>query len=111
VFRAYHPDLWVRSCGSDSSATIPVNKWLLEWADLVVCFEKEHVDAVNEFDHDKEIVCLGIKDNYCPNDPELVVILKARMPQFIDPLLARNAPGSHGDGPGAIPGDAVDGIA
>ncbi len=24
---------------------------------------------------------------------------------------ARNAPGSHGDGPGAIPGDAVDGIA
>jgi len=24
---------------------------------------------------------------------------------------ARNATGSHGDGPGAIPGDAVDGIA
>jgi hypothetical protein len=24
---------------------------------------------------------------------------------------AKNAPGSHGDGPGAIPGDAVDGIA
>lgn len=93
VFRNYHPDLWVRSCGTESSATIPINPALLRWADLVVCFESEHkaVVALCIFHHEIEdppkVIVLGLKDEYSPNDPELVAILKARMPAFLDPLV------------------------
>lgn len=92
VFRNYHPDLWVRSCGTDTSAVVPINRQLVRWADLAVCFEQEHARAValwswrNEVE--PKVVTLELKDEYNPMDPELVAILKARMPQFLDPLIS-----------------------
>lgn len=87
VFRNYHPEIWVRSCGIDSSATVPFSTALGMWADLIICFEQMHVkavkDEIGDLHDDDNIVCLGIPDSYNAMDPELVAMLKARVPEFL----------------------------
>lgn len=95
LFRAYHEKIWVRSCGTETSATIPMNRHLLLWADMIICMETVHSEAVMKFfseyiqDHDgfPPIITLGIKDIYILMDPELSMILKARVPEFLTTLI------------------------
>lgn len=98
MFRAFHPDIWVRSCGTEPSAIVPMNKHLLLWSDMIICMEDEHAKAVLSYfseyiqEHDgvPPIMTLGIRDIYMPNDPELVMLLRARVPQFLTMLLKPN---------------------
>lgn len=95
LFRSYHQDIWVRSCGIEPSATVPMNKQLLLWADMIICMEAAHSTAILKFfseyiqDHDgtPPIITLGIRDIYMPMDQELQTLLKARVPAFLDTLI------------------------
>lgn len=90
-FRAYHPQVWVRSCGSDRSATVPINKWLCVWANVIFCFEMEHKIATMGYDHDAEVILLNVPNNYVPNDPDLIRILDARVKPILDEHIAKLA--------------------
>lgn len=74
-----------RSAGvlcSDTQLTTAINKDLLEWADVVFVFEKDHVLYLKEnFPHlDKKVVNLQVPDMYPYKDKELIKILKERVP-------------------------------
>ena len=61
----------------------PVNKKILEWADLVVVMDSEQRTELSkrfpEIYLTKRIVSLDIPDVYCFDQPELKNILKTKM--------------------------------
>lgn len=65
---------------STEYALIPVDEYLLEWADEVVCADPVHMHCIyNSFPkYKKEIICLDIPDNYGYMDEKLVEIIKQR---------------------------------
>ena len=67
-------DQFARSCGTDDDAVVTLNNELLRNAELIVCFEPEHMDKVGFYmgSEGKEIVCLHIPDVFDPFDEELV---------------------------------------
>ena len=70
-----------RAAGIDESfALIPVDEYLLEWADVVICANTEHVTAVyakfKEFN--EQIITLALPDEYEYMDEELVILIKER---------------------------------
>jgi len=77
----------VRSAGTAQSARIKVNEKLINWADLIFVMEKEHkrrlTERFSQLLHDKEIIVLGIPDEYQYMDQELIDILKATMQPFV----------------------------
>jgi len=99
LFRSFHTDIWARSCGTEPSATVPMNKQLLLWADMIICMEDEHAkdvlkyfsEYIQEHDGVPPIMVLGIKDIYMPNDPELVMLLKAQVPALLDVVMRPTA--------------------
>ena len=61
-----------RAAGCVSSfALIPLDDVLINWADEIVCMEREHADAIPE-NHGKPIHILYLPDNYPFRHPELV---------------------------------------
>ena len=64
-----------RSAGCQDYALIPVDKVLLEWADVIIFADESHEKKVKQdFDLDKNKItfCLNIPDNYGYNNPDLV---------------------------------------
>lgn len=67
-----------RSCGIDTfSALIPLSRNLLEWAEEIVCADREHelrVKNVMKHEHieDRVVRCLNIPDDYYAYDPKLI---------------------------------------
>lgn len=52
----------------------------LEWADLVYVFENWHYNLVSRYiDKHKVLVNLDIPDEYIPDDPVLIELIKERM--------------------------------
>jgi len=76
-------DIDVRSAGISPSATVPVSKELLEWADVVYVFEKQQRNVIHkrfpELYEKKQIVCLYIPDEYDFMSPALVNLLKIKL--------------------------------
>jgi len=75
------------SAGTNNDATTPISADLMEWADVVFCMEKIHRNKLtskfkSEF-KTKRLVVLDIPDNYEYMDPELVKILKAKVPRYV----------------------------
>ncbi len=68
------PGLSVRSAGISDRAAHQVTESDLIWADRVVVFENTHENWIrNTFSGDlPEIIDVGIDDNYCVDDPELI---------------------------------------
>lgn len=86
VFSA-HPGIDVSSAGVDHDADNPVTPELLEWADLIFVMEPMHRRKLQQKFrvalNGKRIVCLGIPDDFEFMDPELVRLLRAKVPPFL----------------------------
>ncbi len=75
------------SAGLNNDAEVPVSPELLEWADLIFVMEKTHRNKLSKkFKASlagKRVICLDIPDEYGYLDPELVVLLKARVMRYL----------------------------
>jgi len=87
VFRE-SPMLEVKSAGVDKDASVPVNRKLLVWADIIFVMEKRQRNVIHKRFKDiyrnKRIVCLYIPDDFEYMDPDLIQLLKKRLPQYVD---------------------------
>ncbi len=80
------PGLEVLSAGTNHDAVTPLSPELVEWADKIFVMENMHREKLQKRFRSslkgKKIICLGIPDNFSYMDPELVAILKKKLPQF-----------------------------
>jgi predicted protein tyrosine phosphatase len=88
VFSSW-PGVETRSAGTNHDAETPVSADLIEWADIVLVMENLHkANLKQRFPEPlegKKLVVLGIPDFYQYMDPELVRLLKLRVPQHMKP--------------------------
>ncbi|MCG7852083.1 MAG: hypothetical protein MIO92_06140 [Methanosarcinaceae archaeon] len=86
VFRE-NPILEVKSAGVDKDTSVPINLELLEWADIIFVMEKRQRNIIHKKFKDiykkKRIVCMYIPDDYDYMDPDLIQLLKERLPQYV----------------------------
>jgi len=86
VFSDY-PGIETMSAGTNHDAENPMSADLIEWADVVLVMEKSHRNKLvakykSEF-KSKRLVVLDIPDEYEYMDPELIRILKAKVPRYV----------------------------
>lgn len=86
VFSSYK-GIEVSSAGTNNDANNPVTPELLVWADLIIVMEREHRNKLQKKFRSslngKRIICLEIPDDFDYMDPELIKILKAKIPRFL----------------------------
>jgi len=86
VFSEY-PELEALSAGTNHDAETPLSGDLIEWADVIVAMEKTHKTKISKkFQSqlkNKRIVVLSIPDNYDYMQPELIEILKLKLPKVV----------------------------
>ena len=86
VFSEY-PQLEALSAGTNHDAEIPLSGDLIEWADVIVAMEKIHKTKISKkFQSqlkNKRVVALGIPDKYDYMQPELIEILKSKLPKIV----------------------------
>ena len=74
-------------CGTNADAETPLSGDLIEWADAILVMEKTHRNKVAKKYKDllkgKKLACLDIPDNYERMQPELVRLLKSKVPRFV----------------------------
>ena len=77
----------VIGAGTNTDAATPVSGEVIEWADIVLVMEKCHRDKVaKKFSQQlkgKKIAVLDIPDQYDFMQPELVSLLKAKVPRYV----------------------------
>ena len=97
------PELECESAGTDSSANVPLDPELIQWADVIFAMERSHRSKITKkfkkHLNGKRMVVLGIPDDYAYMDPVLIKVLQAK----VGPLL-----GVHFDHHSAQPIDALD---
>ena len=75
------------SAGTNSDCETPVSGDLIEWSDVVLVMEKSHRNKVAKkfrpLLKDKKIGVLEIPDNFDYMDPDLVRILRNRVPRYV----------------------------
>jgi predicted protein tyrosine phosphatase len=85
VFASY-PGIEVASAGIHHTADNPVTPELLQWAEIIFVMEKAHRNKLaKKFRahlNGKRIICLNIPDEFEFMDPDLIRILKAKVPRF-----------------------------
>lgn len=73
--------------GTNFDAETTVSGDLIEWADVVLVMEKSHCNKVakkyRELLKGKRLICLDIPDNYQCMQPELIKLLKAKVPRYV----------------------------
>lgn len=73
--------------GTNLTAKTPVSGELIEWADIVLVMEESHRDELagkyKALLEGKQVVCLGIPDHFMFMQPELIKLLKARVPEYV----------------------------
>ncbi len=73
--------------GTNSDAETTVSGDLIEWADVVLVMEKSHRNKISKKFKalllGKRLVCLEIPDNYDCMQPELVKLLKDKVPRYV----------------------------
>jgi predicted protein tyrosine phosphatase len=81
------PGIEAASAGLGADATVPLSPEHLEWADIVFVMEKAHKNKLTKkfgrLLRDKRVICLGIPDEYEYMGPELIRILKAKVPPYL----------------------------
>ncbi|WP_313253652.1 low molecular weight protein tyrosine phosphatase family protein [Stenotrophomonas sp.] len=81
------PGIETASAGLKPEAENPVTPELLEWADLIVVMEPVHKRRLGErfqrWLRDRRVVVLGIPDEYDFMGPELVQLLKQKVPPLL----------------------------
>lgn len=77
------------SAGTNNDAEQPLTGDLVEWADVVIVMERHHRNRVSKKFREqlrgKQLVVLGIPDEFEYMQPELVNLLKARLRRWIGP--------------------------
>lgn len=71
-----------RSCGVMSEAIPPVHANLLEWADMIYCLERQHMQFIHQTFGDRyvdKIRVLDIPDNFAYRDRELLSYIAAAL--------------------------------
>ena len=75
------------SAGTNNDAEQPVTGDLIEWADTIIAMEREHRNRLNRKFRaqlkGKQLIVLGIPDDYDYMQPELVSLLRARLQRWI----------------------------
>lgn len=83
-----HPDINVKSAGTEPSARIKLNSKMIEWADIIFAMEKRHKQRMLEnFPIEtkrKKIVVLDIPDDYKYMDKELIEEIQSQVDQYIE---------------------------
>ena len=86
VFSQY-PGVEAIGAGTNSDAETPVSGDLIEWADAILVMEKSHRNKISKRFRKqlqgKKVAVLDIPDNYDRMDPDLVKLLKARVPRYV----------------------------
>ena len=84
------PGYAAKSAGTEPGSRQRVTEGLLGWADLIFVMEARHRDYLrNTFPEaiaGKQLICLGIPDDFTYNDPELIDLLKASLSPYIPVL-------------------------
>ena len=90
------PGIDVTSAGLDEDADVPLSPELIEWAEIVFVMEtSQRIRLSRKFRRHLRkcrVVTLDIPDRFEYMDPELVVLLMARVPPHLGTL-----PGAPGD--------------
>ena len=77
------------SASTNNDAEQPVTGDLIEWADIVIAMEREHRNRLNRKFRaqlaGKQLIVLGIPDEYDYMQPELVSLLRTRLQRWIGP--------------------------
>ena len=77
-----------RSAGTEPGARIKVTAGHIGWADIVFVMEKKHLRRLQEKFLDeligKRVVCLNIPDDFQFMQPELVTLLHAVVPLYLE---------------------------
>ena len=73
--------------GTNHDAETPVSGDLVEWADTILVMEKSHRNKISKKYKEqlkgKKLVVLDIPDVYECMDPELIKLLKAKVPKYV----------------------------
>jgi predicted protein tyrosine phosphatase len=73
--------------GTNNDAETPVSGDLVEWADTILVMEKSHRNKISKKYKEqlkgKKLVVLDIPDVYECMDPELIKLLKAKVPKYV----------------------------
>jgi predicted protein tyrosine phosphatase len=89
VFASW-PGIETSSAGLNHDAENPVTPELLQWADLIFVMERAHRSKLSsKFKAhlgNARVVCLEIPDEYEFMDPDLVRLLKAKVPRYLPSL-------------------------
>ena len=84
---AQHPGLRSMSAGLNNDADTPISGDLIEWADLILVMEAGHRRRLTKrfgtLLRGKRVAVLSIPDRFEFMDPELVAILRARVPRYL----------------------------
>lgn len=75
------------SAGTNSDAETTVSGDLIEWADAILVMERSHRNKISKrfraLLKNKKLAVLDIADNYEYMQPELVRLLKSRVPRYV----------------------------
>ncbi len=86
VFSEY-PRLETMSAGTNNDAETPLSGDLVDWADVIVAMEKTHKNKITKkFKNQlvgKRVVVLDILDEYEYMQPELISLLRAKLPRVV----------------------------
>jgi predicted protein tyrosine phosphatase len=86
LFKDWQGKWETRSAGTDPvPGRTPITQELVNWADLVICMESEHVEFIKfhfKFPASK-LKVLNVEDRYYRNDPELIAELQRRVPPIL----------------------------
>jgi predicted protein tyrosine phosphatase len=81
------PGIETSSAGVDHDADNPLTPELLQWADVIFVMERAHRTKLStRFKAHlggKRVVCLEIPDDYDYMDPELVRVLRDKVPRHL----------------------------
>jgi predicted protein tyrosine phosphatase len=84
---AEHAGIECMSAGTDRNAANPITPELIEWAQVIFVMEKAHrrklTSRFGKVLANKRLICLDIPDEYPFMDPELVRLLKAKVPRHL----------------------------
>ena len=84
---AGQPGLEVLSAGTNTDAANPICADLIDWADIIFVMEETHRKKLNKMFgsllREKRLIVLGIPDQYRYMDPDLVEILRKRVPKHL----------------------------
>lgn len=73
--------------GTNKDAETPVSGDLIEWADAILVMENIHKNKIakkyKELLKAKKLSVLAIPDSYDCMDPELIKLLKVRVPKYV----------------------------